>query len=205
MGKSAPTPDRSPRLTAAERRVGLLEAARTVFTEYGFSGARTKQIAELAGTSEAILYRHFASKADLFETAILEPVENMVAELIESSSTMPNLTRRGSRRAESYKVNADVMRRMHEVAPLLGTALFSDRESGVRFYTLRLGPLLDQLNKGMAESLAKWEHRPIRPEMVAWVQLGTYFWVALQDHFGPDQVDTDEVSRELTDMFLRSL
>ena len=54
------------RLPAAERRTALIEAALEVFTTSSYAGATTSEIARAAGVSEPILYRHFASKRDLW-------------------------------------------------------------------------------------------------------------------------------------------
>lgn len=56
----------STRLPAAERRSALVEAALHVFSEGSYAGATTAQIAREAGVSEPILYRHFASKRELY-------------------------------------------------------------------------------------------------------------------------------------------
>ena len=202
--ETKPKPRRK-RVSGEQRRAGLLDAARKVFQESGLAGARTKRIAELAGTSEAILYRHFASKEELFEAAILEPVEEMVAELTESSASMAELGGRARRRKASYDVNESVLRRMLEIAPLLGTALFSDREAGVKFYHDRLEPLMRKLNEAFAASLTTWKHQPVAPEMIVNIELGTFFWVALQDYFGHSTIDAEAISHELTDILVRAL
>ena len=54
------------RLPAAERRQAIVEAGMTVFSTASYSGATTAEIAREAGISEPILYRHFASKRDLY-------------------------------------------------------------------------------------------------------------------------------------------
>ena len=54
------------RLPAAERRQAIVEAALRVFAGSSYSGATTAEIARAAGISEPILYRHFASKRDLY-------------------------------------------------------------------------------------------------------------------------------------------
>jgi len=59
------------RLPAEQRRLNLIETAIDVFSRKGFSGATTKEIAAAAGVTEAIVFRHFATKKDLY-TAILE-------------------------------------------------------------------------------------------------------------------------------------
>ncbi len=54
------------RLPAAERRAAVLEAACRVFSRGSYHGTTTAEIAREAGVTEPILYRHFASKRDLY-------------------------------------------------------------------------------------------------------------------------------------------
>jgi AcrR family transcriptional regulator len=54
------------RLPAAERRQAIVEAGMKVFSSGSYSGATTAEIAREAGISEPILYRHFASKRELY-------------------------------------------------------------------------------------------------------------------------------------------
>jgi AcrR family transcriptional regulator len=67
------------RLPAAERRQGLLEAARRVFIAKSYAGATTADIAREAGVSEPILYRHFASKRDLYLACLDDVWERLKA------------------------------------------------------------------------------------------------------------------------------
>jgi AcrR family transcriptional regulator len=60
------------RLPAAERRLAIVDAALRVFSEGSYAGATTAQIAREAGVSEPILYRHFASKRDLYAACLDE-------------------------------------------------------------------------------------------------------------------------------------
>jgi Transcriptional regulator len=59
------------RMSAEKRRGKILEAAVRIFAEHGFNGTTTKQIALAAGISEASLFQHFKTKAELY-AAILE-------------------------------------------------------------------------------------------------------------------------------------
>jgi TetR/AcrR family transcriptional regulator len=54
------------RLKADERRRQLLEIAKEMFSEHGFENTSTRSIAAAAGVSEAIVFRHFVSKEDLY-------------------------------------------------------------------------------------------------------------------------------------------
>lgn len=60
------------RLPAAERRQAIVDTALRVFSEGSYRGTTTAEIAREAGVSEPILYRHFASKRDLYLAAIDE-------------------------------------------------------------------------------------------------------------------------------------
>jgi AcrR family transcriptional regulator len=54
------------RLSAEERRAAVLECACHIFAKGSYHGATTAEIARAAGVTEPILYRHFASKRDLY-------------------------------------------------------------------------------------------------------------------------------------------
>jgi AcrR family transcriptional regulator len=58
------------RLPAAERRAALVETAIRVFSDGSYRGTTTAEIARAAGVSEPILYRHFASKRELYLAAL---------------------------------------------------------------------------------------------------------------------------------------
>ena len=58
------------RLPAAERREALIATAIKVFSDGSYRGTTTAEIARAAGVSEPILYRHFASKRDLYLAAL---------------------------------------------------------------------------------------------------------------------------------------
>jgi TetR/AcrR family transcriptional regulator len=64
----------TPRMPGEDRRRQLLRVAIDSFARNGFSGTKTKDIAAAAGVSEAILFRHFVSKEDLYH-AILDEKE----------------------------------------------------------------------------------------------------------------------------------
>ncbi len=76
-----------PRLTASARRAAIVDAALRVFESGSYGRATTAEIAREAGISEPILYRHFASKRDLYVACLEESwarlrakVESVVAD-----------------------------------------------------------------------------------------------------------------------------
>jgi TetR/AcrR family transcriptional regulator len=65
------SPILTPRMPASDRRTQLLETALNVFSQKGFNGATTKEIAAAAGVTEAVIFRHFPTKQALYQ-AVLE-------------------------------------------------------------------------------------------------------------------------------------
>jgi AcrR family transcriptional regulator len=66
-------------MSAADRREGILAAARTAFADSGYHETSLDAVAERAGVSKALLYEHFSSKRELFVAML----EMHVHELIE--------------------------------------------------------------------------------------------------------------------------
>lgn len=59
------------RMSGDERRTQILHVAIKLFSQNGFRGTTTKEIARVAGVSEAMVFRHFATKDELYH-AILD-------------------------------------------------------------------------------------------------------------------------------------
>jgi AcrR family transcriptional regulator len=59
------------RMAGEERRLQILAVAVRLFSQKGFRGTTTKEIAQAAGVSEAMVFRHFATKEELY-AAILD-------------------------------------------------------------------------------------------------------------------------------------
>jgi AcrR family transcriptional regulator len=59
------------RMAADERREQICQIAMRLFSESGFRGTTTREIAAAAGVSEATVFKHFANKDELY-TAILD-------------------------------------------------------------------------------------------------------------------------------------
>lgn len=58
-------------MAGEERREQIVRVAVSLFSNHGFRGTTTKEIAHAAGVSEAMVFRHFATKEELY-AAILD-------------------------------------------------------------------------------------------------------------------------------------
>ena len=103
----------APRLRKAERKRQLLATAKHLFVTHGYTATTTEKIAQAAGVSEPVLYRHFESKKALFLEVLKEVRE---ATLNRWRSETANLT--------------DPLAKLHAIADMyLGTT----REHAVEF------------------------------------------------------------------------
>ena len=58
------------KLSCEERRAAIIRAVRRVFAEKGFHGTTTRELADAAGVSEALLFKHFPTKEALFSAML---------------------------------------------------------------------------------------------------------------------------------------
>jgi AcrR family transcriptional regulator len=81
---------RPTRMRAETRRNQIVAVAADLFASRGFSGTTTKEIADHAGVSEAIIFRHFASKDKLYaailDYKVKQGTERIKAQLEDAAS-----------------------------------------------------------------------------------------------------------------------
>lgn len=58
------------RMKGGERREQILQTAVDLFSQRGFKGTTTKEIARAAGVSEAMVFRHFSTKSELYDAIL---------------------------------------------------------------------------------------------------------------------------------------
>jgi AcrR family transcriptional regulator len=85
------------RLDGDERRKAIVAAAVPLFARKGFAGTTTRELAEAAGISEALLFRHFPSKKQLYSEILSlgcegDPVLECLAALEPSTVTLVRMT-----------------------------------------------------------------------------------------------------------------
>lgn len=139
------------RLSAEERKRSILEAARQEFAASGdVGGTTTKKIAARAGVSEAIIYRHWESKEDLYLEAVVEPLREIVAKTAEAVEAWPESVTEEERTARAAGFFGATIEGMSESLPLLGLVLFGEPATAKKFYERAWRPSLDRLAKAWA-------------------------------------------------------
>jgi AcrR family transcriptional regulator len=86
------------RLDSDERRKAIVQAAVPLFARKGFAGTTTRELAEAAGISEALLFKHFPSKQLLYREILRlgcegDPALERLARLQPSTATLVSMVR----------------------------------------------------------------------------------------------------------------
>src|SRR6195256_1542265 len=114
-----------------ERRQAIVDAAVPLFARKGFGGTTTRELAEAAGISEALLFRHFPSKQLLYREILQQvgcqgdPALEQLASLPASAATLVCMVRFRVRR---FVAGSDVDGA--DLAPRLRLVLHSCLEDG---------------------------------------------------------------------------
>jgi AcrR family transcriptional regulator len=159
----------------------LLESARALFAERGYAGTSTREIARAASVTEPMIFRHFGSKAKLFEEAVLAPFNTFVSEYIADWSARP----RGAKdvyvaTSEFYRGVYEVLaanrRLIHEMigARAVGGPLTPDIGS-----TPQLGALLERLEKIIERERDDGGFRPFDATVMTRLMFGLVFSIAI--------------------------
>ncbi len=83
--------DRTPRqrLAPEERREAITTAASAAFAAHPYDQVAIATIAADAGASEALVYRYFTSKADLYATVVQQDVDRLAARQSDALDALP--------------------------------------------------------------------------------------------------------------------
>jgi AcrR family transcriptional regulator len=130
VSSDRPAPRR--RLSAAQRRERILAAAQEVFAQRGYHGSSLDDIAKASGTSKALIYEHFASKAQLHEVLINEHASELARRFAANAAT-------GLVGEERLRAGVDVFFGWVEERREAWRALFRDAADP------ELAPLIDRL------------------------------------------------------------
>jgi AcrR family transcriptional regulator len=163
-----------------EGRRLLLESARALFAERGYAGTSTREIARAASVTEPMIFRHFGSKAKLFEEAVLAPFNTFVSEYVAAWASRPRDAQSSYLEARDfYRGVYDVLwanrRLIHEM--IGGRASGSLAVGAVS--TPQLGALLERFEEIIERERDDRGLRPFDPAVMTRLMFGLVFSVAI--------------------------
>jgi AcrR family transcriptional regulator len=199
------------RMAADERRLQILRVAMELFSQYGFRGTTTREIANAAGVSEAMVFRHFATKHELYAAIIdykacsgrLESPQQFLGEFIGAKDDFAVFYNLGLKILEHHQKDRDFMRLLlfsalenHELAELFLEQYI------VQCYKF-LGDYIKQRQKDGV-------FRTIEPRLMVRAFLGMFIHHSLNNSLWDKngrllKVSNEEAARQFTEIFLRGI
>ncbi len=195
------------RLTGEERRRQIIEAAAALFARKGFGGTTTREVAAAAGISEPTIFKHFATKEELY-AAIIEAKAQTEA-ILESAAPA---ARRGDDVGVLRALAQEMIGRTQADPTLLRLLLFSALEGHAlsdMFFRSRVKRVDDFLRRYIAERMAAGAFRPVDPLQAAWNFIGMIAYHLLyREVFGqkpPPHLTTERAIDAMVEVFLRGV
>ena len=193
------------RLPARDRRLQIMEAAKELFARQGFEGTTTRRIAERARVNEAIIFRHFPSKEDLY-WAIIDCES-------ELAGWQPALERWLSSGASDREIFAgiaeDILARRAKDSNLSRLLLFSALENqrrSQRFFQTHVVAYYELIARYIRGRIEAGVFRAVNPLLAARGFVGMIVYHSLiQEIYGAKRYQdfgVKEVSETLTDIWL---
>jgi AcrR family transcriptional regulator len=157
----------SSRLTGQERREAIIQTAIELFSERGFRGTTTRELASACGVSEPTIYQHFAAKSDLY-TAIIDTVS--LRETDTLAEELSKLSDAGDDVAYFTKVG-QVLINFHEQNPAFMRLLFfsalEKHELAELFFTRMSCKFLGMIAEYIQRRIEAGHFRNVHPAVAA--------------------------------------
>ncbi|MGH9763265.1 MAG: TetR/AcrR family transcriptional regulator [Blastocatellia bacterium] len=189
-------------MSGEDRRRQIVEVAAELFSKKGFSGTTTKEIADCAGVSEAIIFRHFATKRDLY-TAILDLKSRQGSRDIRAR--LEEVAREKNDREFFRLLAEDKLETYTKDSSLMRLLLFSSLEGHELtdiFFESSSKELIAYLRSYIRQRVTDGAFRDIDPAMCAKAFLGMVVNHALAQTLSPNLDDVKNATEEVVNCFV---
>jgi AcrR family transcriptional regulator len=196
------------RINSEYRRRQILECATELFASQGFEGTTTREIAEAAGVNEAIIFRHFPTKDELY----WEVIETKCREG-KGRARIQERIRAGGTHAQVFRSIAEDFFVRRENDPDLGrlllfTALENHKLSS-RIFRTHIAEIYEEVADYIRLEIEAGRFRRIDPLLAARGFFGMLVYhFLIQELFGGkkyQKLNMREVADTLTDIWLRGM
>ena len=198
-------------MSAEERRLQILRVAVSLFSQRGFVGTTTKEIAQAARVSEAMVFRHFATKQELY-TAILDHKacsgdamnpEAMVAEALQEKDDRAVFERLALGALEHHECDPEFQR-------LLLHAALEGHELAQMFFEKFVRRVYELLGKYVAERQRDGAMVAMDPAIVVRAFIGMVIHHSLNNNLWDPQrrllkISNQEAAKQFSDILLNGI
>lgn len=198
----------STRLSASDRREQILDVASGLFARKGYQGTTTREIAEEAGINEALLFRHFPSKENLYWTMI----QGLCGALGRRQRVQEILDRGGTDLEIFESIARDFLTRTprdRELTRLLWFTALENHELSARFFNTFIAEYYQALAGYISRRIRLGAFRKTDPLLAARSFIGmVVYHFLVQELFGGEQYqifDPTQVAATLSGIWLAGM
>lgn len=197
----------STRLSGPERRESIIDAAKSLFADKGFHGVSIDDISRAVKVSPAILYRHFKSKQDIYNTVLdtcSSTRESYVDTIINHGTSFEDVLQGMTQTfINSIAANPDLLR-------IEMQSILDGNSAPSAFFKNRWKSFTDYIEFSLNESLAyDIPNREITILSASLMYQGMIREVLIQKFLQTEDrlidINLRELSTELVTLFLKSL
>ena len=196
------------RLSQPERRHQIIDVAISHFASKGFKGATTRAIARAAGVSEAIIFRHFATKEDLYDAIINDTVARWLHfwEQEDSPGDSDDLESM-LRHFACFYIQRN--RRDPTFIRLMMYSALEDHKFREKFFTIYTSPSMRAIRQAIEEGISQGRFRDVDVQLT----LRSFFWALLHycisrfiaSHENVDRAEDRKMIDNLVQIFMDAL
>ena len=186
-------------------RSRILAAARKLFAAHGFKGTTTASIAREAGLNEALIFRHFPGKKDLYTAILRDKLEDERTTRIISAAECRKISPEEALvlTATRFAESADpVFLRLYYYSALEGHELAND------FYTQFVSRLISVVEELIARGIAEKRFREVDPLIAAHAFTGMLRGYCVTHGLFPSHtlhVSNVEAARAFCELFIEGI
>jgi len=196
------------RVAAPDRKQQILDVAGALFARKGFQGTTTREIAQRARVNEAILFRHFPSKEELYWAVI----DDRCTRSHRRESLQASLDLQASDFEIFRAIAEDILRRTDDDRARTRLLLFSGLEShrlARRFFKTYVARYYQTLAAHIERRIVQGVFRRVDPVLAARSFIGMIFYhIMVQELFGGgfyQKFEPQVVSAEIADIWLHGV
>lgn len=186
-------------------KYAIMEAAIKIFSQKGFSGATTKEIAQEAGVAEGTIFRHFPTKSAILYGIVDSFIPMLGVESLEQ--TLNECREMDRETALRYIVQNrfDTIQTGKDLIKIILTEVQYDTNLREMYMERVYHPIQQLLNDFFNARISQGDYRQVDPRLIANLFLSfVLFYIGNQYYLG-DALQYKFDAKELTDVLLNGI
>jgi len=197
-----------------KRREQILQTAVELFSHSGFKGTTTKEIARASGVSEAMVFRHFSTKSELYDAILGEKAcHDGIRFPWEDNAALLDAIEKKDDFAVFYNIALNAMTKQQEDANFMRLLMYSaleEHELADRFFNEFVARLYEFIGEYIRRRQADGTMRELEPRIAVRAFLGMMIHHSLNNILWDKNrrlldISNEEAAKNFAEILLRGI